>query len=598
MVFFVHSLVLFLAENQSPEPILNFENLTLDDMPTPIVIRELEKLLFITGYDDNKSRYLLQGFTRGFDLGYQGPYERQDSARNLPLNVGSKTDLWNKLMVEVELGRTAGPFAVVPFMNFVQSPIGLVPKSNGKTRLIFHLSYDFGPLDAQKSINYHTPKEVSTVHYRDLDYAIRMCLHLKKQLMSIDQFSNGIFLAKTDLKSAFKILPILVKQRCLLVMRTTHPETGEWFYFVEKTVPFGSHASCALFQSFSDCLQFIMEKITNKNFTVTNYLDDFLFIGKDQTECDYLVSKFLAICQIIGCPVAEEKTVVATQQIVFLGILLDGQSYVLSVPVEKCNKAIAMLQYVVQQRKVTIRQIQRLAGLLNFLNKAIVPGRTFTRSLYDKLRMKDSKGNLLKPHHHVYLTKRNVLDCQIWQLFLQGSPPERLCRPFVDLDLYSDSRTLDFYTDSTLNENLGIGGIYGTRWFSKAWPVGFVRTCEPCIGFVELYALVVGILTWGSELVDSRLVIYCDNEPVMNMVNSFTTKCNYCLKLLRVLVLDNLIHNRRVFVRHVRTESNTLADSLSRLDMRRFWKYAPENTLKKADLVPETIWPPNKFFMD
>ena len=46
-------------------------------------------------------------------------------------------------MKEVKLGRYAGPFPTIPYEeDFIQSPIGLVPKDQGcDTRLIFHLSY-------------------------------------------------------------------------------------------------------------------------------------------------------------------------------------------------------------------------------------------------------------------------------------------------------------------------------------------------------------------------------------------------------------------------------------------------------------------------
>ena len=35
-------------------------------------------------------------------------------------------------MKEVEAKHYAGPFKTIPFENFIQSPIGLVPKDNGK----------------------------------------------------------------------------------------------------------------------------------------------------------------------------------------------------------------------------------------------------------------------------------------------------------------------------------------------------------------------------------------------------------------------------------------------------------------------------------
>lgn len=40
-------------------------------MPTPINADQLES--YLDGYDDKKKQYLLQGFSKGFSLEYQGP---------------------------------------------------------------------------------------------------------------------------------------------------------------------------------------------------------------------------------------------------------------------------------------------------------------------------------------------------------------------------------------------------------------------------------------------------------------------------------------------------------------------------------------------
>ena len=63
-----------------------------------------------------------------------------------------------------------------------------------------------------------------------------------------------------------------------------------------------------------------------------------------------------------------------TTLIVFLGILLNGRSYTLSIPMEKRNKAVQLIQTAISKRKVTVHFIQKLTGTLNFLNRAIVPG--------------------------------------------------------------------------------------------------------------------------------------------------------------------------------------------------------------------------------
>ena len=92
------------------------------------------------------------------------------------IKFGSEQDMWDKLMKEVELGCHAGLFTEIPYENFMPSPIGLVLKTGNKTRLIFYLSCDFEP--NRRSLNFHTPEEISKVKYHDLNYAIKTCLSL------------------------------------------------------------------------------------------------------------------------------------------------------------------------------------------------------------------------------------------------------------------------------------------------------------------------------------------------------------------------------------------------------------------------------------
>ena len=98
----------------------------------------------------------------------------------------------------------------------------------------------------------------------------------------------------------------------------------------------------------------------------------------------------MIICHDINCPIADEKTELASPCIVFLGVLLNGDSHTLSIPLDKKNKALEMLNTAIQNKKVTIKYIQRLTGTLNFLNRVIVPGRPFTRCMYFKLCTKIS----------------------------------------------------------------------------------------------------------------------------------------------------------------------------------------------------------------
>ena len=135
------------------------------------------------GYNQKEISYLVEGFSFSFNIGYQGPQNLKSESENIPLKVGNKTELWNQLMKEGQLKQVAGPYeySQIPFENYIQSPIGLVPKAGntGKTRLIFHLSYDFHHKSPEKSLNFYTPKDLCTVKYRDLDYAVRAYLKLR-----------------------------------------------------------------------------------------------------------------------------------------------------------------------------------------------------------------------------------------------------------------------------------------------------------------------------------------------------------------------------------------------------------------------------------
>ena len=87
-----------------------------------------------------------------------------------------------------------------------------------------------------------------------------------------------------------------------------------------------------------------------------------------------------------------EKTEWTSSVMVFLGILINGKTHTLSIPENKRLKALDLINYALMKKKVTIKFVQKLTGTLNFINRAIVPRRAFTKGMYDKLRLKDKEG--------------------------------------------------------------------------------------------------------------------------------------------------------------------------------------------------------------
>ena len=326
---------------------------------------------------------------------------------------------------------------------------------------------------------------------------------------------------------------------------------------MDKNLAFGHSRSCALFQAFSNSLKHIIETLTGCSLSMVNYLDDYLFIQMSKHSCDEMVSSFLELCHLINCPVSLEKTAWASTSIEFLGMLLDGDRKIIVIPVEKRNKAMKMLNTFIDRRKATVKEIQRLASFLNFLTKAVVPGRGFIRRMYSKLggeatlRQKGIRigTRILKPHYHLKIDAEFRNDCQVWLLFLQESIS--VMRPFIDFNKVLTATEICFASDSSRNPNLGFGCVFGTRWLYRQWEPGFIETYQPSIAYLELFALCLGIITWGRFIKNGRFRVWTDNMATCYMINTGSSACKNCMYLLRILTLDNLRHNHRVFTSYI-----------------------------------------------
>ena len=382
---FVFCYLIAVLNDAQLKEILYFENFDLDSIKTPVDIETFNKLLTDSGYDKQETEFLVDGFKYGFSIGYEGPNDVKIRSPNLKFReVGDSITLWNKVMKEVKENRYAGPFKEIPFEHFIQSPIGLVPKDGGKdTRLIFHLSY---PRGQSISVNANTPEHICKVKYPDFNDAIQLCIRA----------GRGCRIAKSDIKSAFRNLGIKKDHWKYLVMKAVSPIDGLTYYFVDKCLPFGASISCSHFQRFSNAVKHIVECKTKSN--LVNYLNDFMFTALMKLLCNYQVKEFLAVCKQISFPVSLEKTFWATTKLVFLGLLIDTVNQCVCIPVEKVTKAVNLIESILNKKskKVTLNQLQKVCGFLNFLGRCIIPGRAFARRLYTY-----TSNVKLKPHHHI-----------------------------------------------------------------------------------------------------------------------------------------------------------------------------------------------------
>ena len=220
--------------------------------------------------------------------------------------------------------------------------------------------------------------------------------------------------------------------------------------------------------------------------------------------------------------------------------------------------------------------------------------------MYSKLKGKEisEKGMKLKQYHHVWLDSEFVKDCHTWLWFL-NLDGQGMCCPFTDFSREVKVNALDFYSDASKNPLLGFRAYYQTKWLYRQWDSEFIKHEDLGIEFLELYVLTFAVLQWGNtlELQNARIAVYCDNEAVVHMVNKNASACSKCMKLIRLLALDNLKNNQRLTVIHVRSKENRMADALIRLDLNRFWRLAPYNMNQfPVQTLPMELWPMQKIW--
>ena len=507
-----------------------------------------------TYHKKDDAAILTNGFRSGFSLGFQGE-RRAISAPNLSSARQFPGVLLTKISKEVSLGRIVGPFWQPPFRNFRCSPVGLVPKHTpGEFRLIQHLSAPRG-----LSVNDFIDPDQCSVSYTSFDRAVELVLSL----------GECARMGKADIQSAFRLLPVRPEDFELLGMCVA----GKYYY--DRCLPMGCSISCALFERFSSFLEYCCRKSANTD-GILHYLDDFFFAGTSRGECAGIMRHFFDICDKFGVPIAAEKTEGPVSVLTFLGLEIDAAAQSVKVPGDKLASLQAQLREAAARNKITLRQLQSLIGSLNFVCKAVAPGRAFLRRLIDLTR------GIRLPHHRVRITKGARADMQAWSIFLSDFNGTV---KFLDSE-WRDNWDFQFFTDAAAS--IGFGIYFANKWAQCRWPDTVVSRAYS-IAFLELFPIVVGLQMWGALLANSRVVFWSDNQTVVHVVNSQTSKCTDIMKLVRRLVIICLKFNIRFKAQYVPGARNEIADALSRFQMDRFRRLAPDAEPCCCPL-PDRLW--------
>ena len=507
-------------------------------MPTPLKPHVLEYEL--AGYDSNSTKYLVSGFRKGFKLGLATGTVQHSTAKNHKSASENKQEVYKKLAIESLKERIAGPFLNPPFQNLVCSPLGLIPKNiPGKFRLIHDLSFPKG-----NSINSHIPSENSAVQYDSIDTVIKLIKH----------FGRHCLMAKCDIEDAFRLVPIHPTDYHLLGF------TWNNLYYYDRCLPMGASSSCQIFESFSSSLHWIME---NKYCAagMSHIIDDFLFVGPPNSDkCLVDLQCFSSLCSRLGVPLKPEKTILPTTTIVIYGIEFDSNKLECRLPVEKIVKTKIALENAHKKKKITLRSLQSLIGLLNFACIVICPGRAFLRRLIDLTL------NVSNPFYKIRLNSEARADISAWKIFIETFNGKSV---FLK-DHWQNSESLNLYTDAS--GNVGFAAVFGSWWLAGEW---LSKMQNYQIAIKELFPIVLSLEIWGDHLKNGKIMFHSDNMAVVEIINKQTCKDKVLMRLVRRLVIAALTYNIVFRAKHIKGKTNVIADYLSRSQFQKARALAP-----------------------
>ena len=149
------------------------------------------------------------------------------------------------------------------------------------------------------------------------------------------------------------------------------------------------------------------------------------------------------------------------------------------------------------------------------------------------------------------------------------------------------------FTDASSNELLGFSCVWPScdEWTTACWPVGFFQEQKPDITLLELYAIIITVDVWAPELAWRQVQLHSDNKATVYLINAKSSKKPYHMNLLWHLTLTCMYFQIHVIICHECSCSNKQADSLSRGDLRTFFKVAPPHMSSTPKHLPSPLWP-------
>ena len=200
---------------------------------------------------------------------------------------------------------------------------------------------------------------------------------------AIALFRERYYLAKIDLCHAYRTVYIHPNNYRATGLKWKFQNSNKCTYMVDTRLPCGGRRAPDIFHRLIQAVKRMMARHGYKAIVV--YLDDFLVTGATLAECFEIFNCLLELLQSLGFSINWKKVVPPTQCLIFLGVLINTVSQSMSLPHDKLVVLQELLLSFQHWRRASKRQLQGLAGKLNWSCRVVYGGRTFLRRILDTM---------------------------------------------------------------------------------------------------------------------------------------------------------------------------------------------------------------------
>ena len=336
----------------------------------------------------------------------------------------------------------------------------------GKWRLTTDLSHPPGA-----SVNDRINPDLCSPSYVTMDEVVRTAATCR--------LGRGVVLAKVDIQSAYRLIPVHTDDRPLLAMQL------KGRIIIDVMLPFGLRPVPKIFTAVVDGLEWITRQRGVQR--IEHYLDDFIVLGPPlQPTCQWDLDILMSVCAELRVPLTEGKQEGPSTKLVFLGIEVDTDTDHLRLPAEKLDRQKGIL-WEWRDRKVCTRwELESLIGSLNHACKVVKPGRSVLRRMLDLLN-RSSTSTAPRPYHHIHLNREFRSGLQWWREFIAD---------WNGISFWKDGDHPMINVTSDASRRWGFGAWSGNSCFHLRWPD---KDVDIPIVVKELIPIALAGALWGKE---------------------------------------------------------------------------------------------------